>query len=111
MNKAARRIGQSSRGPVRMLQADLQSLRRELRATLRAYSARLEISLAETTAAVAASAPADELSGEQWHRIRDLNLILRNRKLKPEKGRRKDLRKLDSLIEELAAVAQNGHGR
>jgi hypothetical protein len=36
--------------------------------------------------------------------IRDLTIIVRNRKLKPEKGRRKDLRKIDSLIVDLAST-------
>jgi hypothetical protein len=93
-----------------MLQSELRILRRELRATLRAYSARLEISLAQTVALVAETKPVDELSREQVHKIRDLSSLLRNRKLKPEKGRRKDLRKLDELIEELSRTAQNGHG-
>ncbi len=44
------------------------------------------------------------------HKIRDLTQIVRYRKLKPEKGRRKDLRKIDALIEELEAAVQNGHG-
>ncbi len=41
------------------------------------------------------------------HQIRDLTIIVRNRKLKPEKGRRKDLRKIDSLIVDL--VSTIGH--
>jgi len=110
MKKGALRTERRSKGPVNLLQTELQALRRELRATLRAYSARLEISLAQTTAAVAESKPADELSREQMHKIRDLTLIVRDRKLKPEKGRRKDLRKIDALIEELEAAVQNGHG-
>ena len=32
--------------------------------------------------------------------------MMRKRKLKPEKGRRKDLRKLDSLIHDLHSIAQ-----
>ena len=110
MKKGALRTERRSKGPVNLLQTELQALRRELRATLRAYSARLEISLAQTTAAVAGSKPADELSREQMHKIRDLTQIVRDRKLKPEKGRRKDLRKIDALIEELEAAVQNGHG-
>jgi len=91
-----------------MLQSELRSLRRELRTTLRAYSARLEISLAQTSAIIGATKPADELSRDELHRIRDLRSLLRDRKLKPDKGRRKDLRKLDELIEELSRAAQNG---
>ena len=32
--------------------------------------------------------------------------MMRKRKLKPEKGRRKDVRKLDSLIQDLHSIAQ-----
>jgi hypothetical protein len=38
------------------------------------------------------------------HEIRDLTIVVRNRKLKPEKGRRKDLRKIDSLIGDLVST-------
>lgn len=94
-----------------MLQTELQALRRELRGTLRAYSARLEVALAETTVFVAESLPADELSREQIHKIRDLTLIVRDRRLKPEKGRRKDLRKIEAIIEEMEAVVRNGESK
>jgi hypothetical protein len=32
--------------------------------------------------------------------------MMRKRKLKPEKGRRKDVRKLDSLIRDLQSIAK-----
>ena len=32
--------------------------------------------------------------------------MMRKRKLKPEKGRRKDVRKLDSLIHDLQSIAR-----
>ncbi|MBA2623524.1 MAG: hypothetical protein H0U88_07915 [Chthoniobacterales bacterium] len=105
-----KRSTRAPKGPVRMLEAELLELRRDLRATLRAYAARLEVHLAEGTAVVAASKDADDLPREQLHRIRDLTMMVRNRKVKPEKGRRKDLRKLDSLIEELQLFAQKGNG-
>ena len=111
MNKTAQRPrAANGSGPVTMLQAELRSLRRELRSTLRAYSARLEISLAQTSAMIATTKPADELSRDELHRIRDLTSLVRDRKLKPEKGRRKDLRKLDALIEDLKSAVQNGKG-
>jgi hypothetical protein len=89
--------------PVTMLAGELAVLRRDLRKTIRAYAARLEIALAESTAAVS-SKKAEALSREQLHDIRDLTIMVRKRKLKPEKGRRKDLRKIDSLIHDLHSV-------
>jgi hypothetical protein len=41
---------------------------------------------------------------EILHQIRDLTIIVRNRKLRPDKGRRKDLRKIDSLIVDLVST-------
>ena len=94
---------QRESSPVTMLAGELAILRRDLRATIRAYAARLEIDLAESMAAVS-SKRAEALSREQLHDIRDLTIMVRKRKLKPEKGRRKDLRKIDSLIHDLHSI-------
>jgi hypothetical protein len=89
--------------PVTMLAGELAILRRDLRKTIRAYASRLEIALAQSTVAVS-SKRAEALSREQLHDIRDLTIMVRKRKLKPEKGRRKDLRKIDSLIHDLHSI-------
>jgi hypothetical protein len=94
----------ASTSPVRSLETELEKLRSDLRATIRAYTARLEINLAESRAALSAFKPAEELSRERLHQVRDLTIHVRKRKLKPEKGRRKDLRKIDSLIEDLQTL-------
>jgi hypothetical protein len=87
-----------------MLTDELVSLRRDLRKTVRAYTTRLELDLAESAAAVALSKRVESLSRERLHDIRDLTIMMRKRKLKPEKGRRKDLRKIDSLIRDLRSI-------
>ncbi len=93
--------------PVRQLELELQTLRRELRATARAYTSRLEGELSAATAALQSYAPVEELSREQLHRVRDFASMLRDRRIKPEKGRRKDLRKIDSLITELQPLVDH----
>jgi hypothetical protein len=97
--------------PVTMLTEELDALRRDLRRTIRAYAARLELDLAESTAAVTRHKRAEDLSRERLHNIRDLTIMTRKRKLKPEKDRRKDVRKLDSLIRDLHSIAQPGANR
>ena len=87
--------------PARHLESELLRLRAELRQTIRSYGARLEIQLAQSLAVLKASAPPEELPRERLHQIRDLTLMVRKRQVKPEKGRRKDLRKIDSLITDL----------
>jgi hypothetical protein len=97
--------------PLTKLQAELVTLRRKLRATIRAYIARLEIDLAESTDAFAALKVAKTFSRQQLHEIRELTMMLRDCKVKPEKGRRKDLRKLDSLIHEVHSITHPGVSR
>lgn len=87
--------------PARLLESELLKLRAELRQTLRFYSASLEIQLAQSMAALRASAPPEALPRERLHQLRDLTVMVRKRRVKPEKGRRKDLRKIESLISDL----------
>ncbi|MEO5721298.1 MAG: hypothetical protein ABIR71_07495 [Chthoniobacterales bacterium] len=97
--------------PARHLESELLRLRAELRQTIRSYSARLEIQLAQTLTTLKASAPPEELPRERLHQLRDLTTMMRKRKVKPEKGRRKDLRKIDSLITDLHSSLPNGQDR
>ena len=94
--------------PARLLASELVDLRRELRTTLRAYSARLETALASANKKIAGYGEPEKLSGDRLSEIRDLTIMLRKRKLKPEKGRRKDLRKIDMLIDEVYAATHPG---
>src|SRR5712691_9879398 len=93
--------------PLKLLESEISAFRRDLRATLRAYSLRLEGELIATAAALKSYGPVDELSKERLHRVRDLTIMVRNRRLKPEKGRRKDLRQLDTLISDLQPLVEN----
>ena len=45
------------------------------------------------------------------HEFRDAMILVRKRKLKPENGRRKDVRQLDSLIEDLRVVVGRNGGK
>jgi hypothetical protein len=101
--KQARRRRARESSPVTMLESELHALHRDLRTTARAYIARLENDLLVCLAVLRACGPIEDASREMLHQIRDLTIIVRNRKLKPEKGRRKDLRKIDSLIVDLVS--------
>jgi hypothetical protein len=97
-----RRAQESS--PLTMLESELRSLHRDLRTIARAYIARPENDLFVCLAALRSYGPIEKVPREMLHQIRDLTIIVRNRKLKPEKGRRKDLRKIDSLIVDLVST-------
>jgi hypothetical protein len=93
--------------PVTVLESELRALRRDLRIVAEAYVARLENDLLVCLAALRSYGPIEQVPREVLAEIRDLTIIVRNRKLKPEKGRRKDLRKIDSLIGDL--ISTIGH--
>jgi hypothetical protein len=99
--------GKHETSPVRQLELELHELRRDLRLTARVYTRRLERELLAATEALDKFSPVDELSREQLHRVRDFAIMVQQRRLRPEKGRRKDLRKIDSLISELQALAND----
>jgi hypothetical protein len=101
--RVRRRILRES-SPVTMLESELQALHRDLRTTAKAYITRLENDLFVCLAALRSYGPIEHVSREILHQVRDLTTIVRNRKLKPEKGRRKDLRKIDSLIVDLVST-------
>ena len=92
--------------PVKSLQSEILALRRDLRATARAYASRLERELIATATALKSYGPVDELSQERLHRVRDLTIMVRTRRLKPKKGRRKDLRQIDTLISDLQPLVE-----
>jgi UDP-2,3-diacylglucosamine pyrophosphatase LpxH len=43
----------------------------------------------------------------RWHLVRDFAIMVRQRRLRPEKGRRKDLRKIESLISDLRPLVDD----
>src|SRR6266403_4780459 len=102
--KRARRGRSPASSPVTMLESELRALHRDLRIVAKAYITRLENDVLVCLAALRSYGPIEQLPREILHQIRDLTIIVRNRKLKPEKGRRKDLRKIDSLIVDLAST-------
>ena len=105
--KRARRPVLPESSPLTMLESELRGLHKDLRKVARAYVNRLENDLLVCIASLRSYGPIERVSPELLHELRDLTIIVRNRKLKPEKGRRKDLRKIDSLIVDL--VSTMGH--
>ena len=103
-HKRARRPRSPESSPVTMLASELRALHRDLRTIAKAYIARLENDLFVCLASLRSYGPIEKVPRETLHQIRDLTIIVRNRKLKPEKGRRKDLRKIDSLIVDLVSI-------
>jgi hypothetical protein len=105
--KRSRRRTSVESSPLTMLESELRALHHDLRTVAKAYIARLENDLLVCIAALRSYGPVDQIRRELLQEVRDLTIVIRKRRLKPEKGRRKDLRKIDSLVGDL--VSTMGH--
>ena len=85
--------------PAKSLVSDLTQLRRTLRTTGRAYLRRLETEIDEISDW--AQARSGNLPKSEIRDLGDMVTLIRKIDVKPLKGRRKDLKKIDTTIAEL----------
>lgn len=86
---------------------ELDQLQQLVRETIDAYADRLESEIGLVRTAVAALRKEKEPSSERIHDLRDMLTLLRHVSVRPDKGRRKDLKKLDSLVGDLRMMIEN----
>lgn len=88
--------------PATMLRRDLDALRRDFRATVKAYSAQVEATLDRLIVRIKTAELERSISEEsKYPEMRDASAAIRKLCLKPLKGRRKDLKKIDLLVSDL----------
>lgn len=88
--------------------ARLQRLRTLARQTTRTYLANVEKGILDVSDQLSTPARKGETKQADLATLQDVNLILTNLKLKPEKGRRKDLRKIEEAIGEMLSLLEKG---
>ncbi|CAN5549295.1 hypothetical protein BH20VER3_BH20VER3_02290 [soil metagenome] len=89
--------------------SDLNSLRRTLRSTGRAYLRRLEAELDEVTAWAHTRPGGRELPKARIRDLGDMITLVRKIDVKPLKGRRRDLKKIDATVGDLRElIVHNG---
>ncbi len=97
--------------PYKSAAEELEALRKTLRLACQHYAKRIDmeiIRLRERVAGVGGEQAAAEAKGKafpggsgQFHDLRDAITLLRTLDVKPLAGRRKDLKKIESLVDEL----------
>ncbi|MGI8436973.1 MAG: hypothetical protein ACR2NX_08730 [Chthoniobacterales bacterium] len=92
--------------PAKSVGEELAALQKLLRVTAEAYEKRLQAEIARVAAWNESVAQSDKPSREQMRDQGDMLGLLRKLKLKPEKGRRRDLRKIDSVVEDLVSLCR-----
>lgn len=92
---------------MKSLAEELEFVRKSFRESIQAYSTRVETQLTLIRDTVLEQTKNQNLPPAQIRDLRDMITLCRTLDLKPEKGRRKDLKKIDTLMEELQLMIQN----
>ena len=92
---------------MKSLAEELDFVRKSFRESIQAYSTRIETQLTMIRDTVIEQTKTANLPPALIRDLRDMITLCRTLDLKPEKGRRKDLKKIDTLVEELHLIIQN----
>jgi len=95
--------------PIKSVTEELDLLRKSFRESVNAYAKRIETQLAEAREHILAQTQTKDSKTQSSHirDLRDIITLCRTLDLKPDKGRRKDLKKIESAVEEIRAMIQN----
>jgi hypothetical protein len=91
--------------PFKTVTEELAFLRKIFRDLVAAYTSQFEAEIAHVHTVVQAEAESKtKLPGSRASDVRDLLMLLRSLEVKPNKGRRRDLKKIENLIEEMRRI-------
>ncbi len=93
--------------PFKTVAEELTFLRKTFRDLVATYSAQLEGEIAHLQGIVQSDGESKKkLPGSRATDLRDMLMLLRSTEVKPSKGRRRDLKKVENLIEELRTIVE-----
>lgn len=111
VNSSASREGMKAKVrddlPIQSLLSEIESFRTTIHQTLSTYEAKLNEELTVLKTAVEGKLQESENRQGQLRDLRDMLTVLRTVDVKPEKGRRKDIKKLEGVVEDLKIIAEN----
>lgn len=85
---------------------ELDKLRADFRASLDTYAARIEEEIAQVQSATEPYSKKKKIPEAKLRDLREMLTLLRKFSIKPEKGRRKDLKKIDALVGDLTMLIE-----
>lgn len=92
--------------PLQTVAEELAFLRKTFRDLAETYAMQVEAEITRLYSAVLADAEGKKkLPASRAADLRDMLMLLRSLDVKPSKGRRRDLKKIETLIEELRVIA------
>lgn len=93
--------------PAKALLEELELFRAVCHGCLASIGTRFDGQINEIRTKVEALGAGENVPSSKNRDIRDMLTLLRNSGIKPEKGRRKDLKKLDSISEDLSMMVSS----
>lgn len=93
--------------PVKSVIEELDALQAAFHHTLQSYSARMDSEIAALRDIVRTREDQEKISSAHLRDLRDMLTLLRNSSFKTDKGRRKDLKKIDNILEDLSMLTEN----
>ena len=93
--------------PMKSVAEELDFLRKSFRECVNVYATRIEAELMQIRSTVLEQTKNPKLPPGHIRDLRDMITLCRTLDIKPEKGRRKDLKKIDTVVEELHVMVQS----
>lgn len=93
--------------PLKPVAEELAFLRKSFKELMTAYGANVEGGIARLQVAIREEAASKKkLPASRLPELRDMLMLLRNFDIKPAKGRRRDLKKVENIVEDLLRVVE-----
>lgn len=92
--------------PIKPVAEELAFLRKSFKELISAYSTQMEAEIAQLQIVIAAETDAKrKFPASRVADLRDMLMLLRSFDLKPARGRRRDLKKVEGLVKDLREIA------
>ena len=93
--------------PLKPVAEELAFLRKSFKELIAAYTAQVEGDIAQLQMALSDETTAKKkFPASRVFDLRDMLMMLRNFDIKPAKGRRRDLKKIENLVEDLRTIVE-----
>jgi hypothetical protein len=96
----------SPASPLKSAAEEIDVLRILFRSVLKAYTSRIEADIANLQTAAKGEAKDKDPSSGKIRDARDMIALVRTLKVTPEKGRRRDLKKIEATLEDLEDIVK-----
>jgi len=97
----------SEASPMKAVVGELKTLRQSLRETVSQYQKRIESDIDAVQQVVSQDLEVSKIDSGKLRDLRDMLTVLRHAQVKSEKGRRKDIKKIEGIVADLKILIEH----